>query len=499
MRAVTAGDPLSLRDLLDGLVPSVAAGDRFVSALTMDSRLVQPGDVFLACSGHRHHGLRFAGQAFAAGAAMVLWEPPAPDMPTGDAYIQVPDLGARAGELAARLLRHPSRDLRVIGITGTDGKTSCAHFLAQCLDIESGPCGLIGTIGWGRPGGLKSTRHTTPDPLSTQGMLADFRDAGWAHAVMEVSSHGLDQGRVSGIEFDIAVLTNLTRDHLDYHGDAESYADAKAGLFMWPTLSAAVLNADDAFGRSLAQRVRVDERVLYGLAPPAAAGASARQVVGAELRLTQDGLELDVESAWGAGRLRSRLLGRFNASNLLAVLSVLLLEGWRLPLALTRLEDLKTVPGRMERFGGHGQPLVVVDYAHTPHALDQVLRALREHGPGRLVCVFGCGGDRDTGKRPQMAQAAEHLADRVVLTDDNPRTEDPDRIVRDIMAGFRQPGAVAVIRDRALAIAEAIGSADEGDTVLVAGKGHEDYQLVGEARLPFSDRDTVRQMLEEAA
>ncbi len=495
---------MALQALLDGLLDADARPGRLpVSALTMDSRLVQPGDVFLACAGDRVHGLAFADQARAAGAALILWEPPCPDRPSGEDCLEVPELRARAGEIAARLLDRPAQDLTVIGVTGTDGKTSCAHFLLQCLDRAAEPCGLIGTLGWGRIDALAPVSHTTPDPLALQQMLANLRDAGCLRVVMEVSSHGLDQGRVAGVDFDLAVLTNLTRDHLDYHGDAEAYADAKARLFHWPGLSAVVLNADDAFGRKLAHRREASGCVLYGLSDPAELGhdlnGGVRWVLGRNLRLTRDGLQLDVETAWGAGALHSHLLGRFNASNLLAVLSVLLLQGWSLQQALAGIAALQTVPGRMERFGGGDQPVVVVDYAHTPHALGQVLGALREHSPGRLICVFGCGGDRDAGKRPQMAEAAERWADRVIVTDDNPRSEDPDRIVAHVMAGFRRPSKVAIVRDRGSAINRAVGDAAHTDTVLIAGKGHEECQLVGDARLPFSDRDVVRQALAAAA
>ena len=497
---------MDLQTLLEGLLaPGACPRQLAVSALTLDSRLVQPGDVFLACAGDRVHGLAYADQARAAGAVLVLWEPPWGGGPIGGDYLEVPKLRARAGEIAARLLRRPAQGLTVIGVTGTDGKTSCAHFLVQCLDLADEPCGLIGTLGWGRIDALKPVSHTTPDPLALQQMLACLRDSGCVRVVMEVSSHGLDQGRVAGIDFDLAVLTNLSRDHLDYHGDAESYAEAKARLFRWPGLNAVVLNADDAFGRALAQDRDADRCVLYGLSDSpvdghgSGPGGGVRWVRGRNLRLTRDGLELQVDSAWGSGDLRSHLLGRFNASNLLAVLSVLLLQGRSLRRALARIATLRTVPGRMERFGGGDLPVVVVDYAHTPHALEQVLGALREHSPGRLTCVFGCGGDRDAGKRPQMAQAAERWADRIIVTDDNPRSEDPDRIVAQVMAGFRRPSRVAVVRDRRLAINQAVGCAGRTDTVLIAGKGHEDCQLVGDRRLPFSDRDVVRQVLGAAA
>ena len=308
---------------------------------------------------------------------------------------------------------------------------------------------------------------------------------------MEVSSHALDQGRVSGVQFAVAVLTQLSRDHLDYHGTAEAYAAAKRRLFFDHQPGWAVLNLDDAFGRGIAADWPDRSRLVgYGLG--ARPERLERFVWGENLELSPAGLRLRVRSSWGDGELRAGLLGRFNAHNLLATLATLLALELPLAEALARVGRSATAPGRMERLGGGpGEPLAVIDYAHTPHALEQALIALREHGGGRLWCVFGCGGDRDAGKRPLMGAAVERLADRMIVTDDNPRTEEPERIVAGILAGMRQPAAATVIRDRRAAILRALAEAEAGDIVLIAGKGHEDYQIIGAERFPFSDRAVV--------
>lgn len=495
--------PLALGELLAGFtgVPAVLT-DRPVADLAADSREVRPGEVFFAVRGGHRHGLEFLDAVRAAGAMAVLWEPPYDGvLPAGDALpalLAVPGLRQKMGLIASRYYREPSRQLQVVGITGTDGKTSCAHFIAQALsDAERGPCGILGTLGAGVYGETEPAIHTTPDSLSVQRWLAGLVAGGRHYAAMEVSSHALDQGRVNGVEFAVAVLTNLTRDHLDYHGTPEAYAAAKRRLFFEHRPRWAVLNLDDGFGRDIAADPRDEFQVVgYGLGERPE--RLERFVWGEGLELTPAGLNLRIRSSWGDGELRAGLLGRFNASNLLATLATLLALGMPFDEALGRVARSVTAPGRMERLGGGaGQPLVVIDYAHTPHALEQVLGALREHGSGRLWCVFGCGGDRDSGKRPLMGAAAERLADRVIVTDDNPRTEDPERIVGDILAGLQHPDAVAVIRDRRAAILHALAAAEAGDIVLISGKGHEDYQIVGVERLPFSDHEVVRKFFRQ--
>lgn len=498
--SVSTVSGMSLHQLLAGFAEVPADLDRCISGLANDSRRVRQGDLFLATQGLQRHGLEFLDAVREAGAAAVAWEPPYGACVTLDndlPLVAVEGLNHKLGFIAGRFYGDPSRSLKVIGITGTDGKTSCAHFIAQSLTEQRSPCGIIGTLGYGIYGRVQPASHTTPDALILQRLLADLRDQGVGNVVMEVSSHALEQRRVAGVTFSVAILTNLTRDHLDYHGDLAAYALAKRRLFLSPGLGYAILNLDDAFGLEVLAGLAPETDVVgYGL------GSRTRDdldgfVWGEDLHLSPQGLHLRIVSSWGEGLLHTRLLGRFNASNVLATLATLLVLGIPFTQALERLSRLTTVPGRMERFGGTaGRPLAVVDYAHTPHALEQVLSTLREHAPGRLWCVFGCGGDRDPGKRPQMGAVTERYADRIIVTDDNPRTEDPRKIVRDILAGIEHTERVQVCRDREKAIVEALNGAGTADIVLIAGKGHEDYQLLGIEKIPFSDRAVVRQWLE---
>ena len=506
--APTAVEPVSLQALLAGFAPVAVANDNLISGISSDSRQLRGGDLFLALSGEQHHGLDFLPQVHAAGAAAVAWEPPyrgtiGAVQNNSCPLVVVPNLKQKLGAIADRFYRQPSRRLQLVGVTGTDGKTSCSHFIAQCLRAySSGQCGVLGTLGYGLYGQLQrdTLNLTTPDAITVRRWLAECVAAKANYAVMEVSSHGLAQGRVDGVNFAIAVLTNLTRDHLDYHGDLAAYSAAKRRLFTACKPRWVVLNLDDSFGQSLANELS-SQTVVYGLGggPPTSAEAF---VWGTELQLSNAGLQLQVQSSWGKGVIESALLGRFNASNLLATLAVLLILQIPFAEALQRLQHIHTAPGRMERFGGHsGLPLAVVDYAHTPHALAQALRALREHtySSGKLWCVFGCGGDRDAGKRPLMGANAERWADRLIITNDNPRTEPPERIASDILAGMRRPERVQVLLDRRAAIAQALAVAKSGDSVLIAGKGHENYQLLGDERIAFSDRSVVQQQLERAA
>jgi len=375
----------------------------------------------------------------------------------------------------------------MIGVTGTNGKTSVAHWIAQALSRASRKAAVIGTVGNGFPGALAPTLNTTPDAIELQQRLAIYRKQGATACAMEVSSHGLAQGRVNGTAFNVAVLTNLSRDHLDYHGDMDSYADAKARLFNWPGLQWAVLNVDDAFGQRLESETRPARVAGYGFQRGA--------VIGKKLHLSQTDLHLTVHTDWGDAEFDVPLLGRFNAANLLAVLTTLLVSDVKLDDASKALAHITPPPGRMQTLGGKAHPLVVVDYAHTPDALEKVLATLREIvSGGRLVCVFGCGGNRDKGKRPLMGQAAARGADEVWVTSDNPRNENPLHIIDDILAGTS--GKPHVEPDRARAIFEAIGGAHQGDVVLIAGKGHEDYQEIAGERQPFSDVMVANKALE---
>jgi UDP-N-acetylmuramoyl-L-alanyl-D-glutamate--2,6-diaminopimelate ligase len=490
--------PKSLVALLDGFVDLADVAERQVCGLSLDSRRVSPGDLFLACGGSRARGHDFVAEAVRAGAVAVAYEVGGGPRPEGlgdVSVVGVCDLRARAGIIAARFYGEPSRSVRVVGITGTNGKTSCSHLLAQAMARETAT-GVIGTLGYGlcrqgRITDLRATGYTTPDAVTINALLAEMRAGGATHVFMEVSSHALAQARVNGLSIDSAVFTNLTRDHLDYHADVDAYAAAKELLFRHPGLRRAVINLDDARGRRFAAALAHEVQAIgYGVGQRP---GTLPEVWGCGLQLGFAGLKMRVHTPWGEADLVSPLLGRFNAHNLLAALSVLLLQGVPLAEGVARLGRVGGVPGRMERFvSGPGRPVVVVDYAHTPDALDQALTALRPHCGGRLWCIFGCGGERDTGKRPLMGAVAEALADVVVLTDDNPRGEEGDAIIADILSGMARPGAARVERARDQAIARAIEAAGEADVVLVAGKGHEVFQEVGERRMPFSDRDYVQ-------
>ena len=484
---------MSLASLLAGLTP-VVAPDIEIADLTLDSRGMREGMAFIALPGTRTHGVGFASQAAAAGARAILWEPVAgvtpPHIPGNVPLVGVPDLTRILGAIADRFFAAPSRDVRVVGVTGTNGKTTTAHLIAAATHALGESSAYAGTLGYGRIEALRTGTHTTPDSITLHRQIAELRDEGVRILGMEVSSHALDQHRVDGVRFDSAVFTNLTRDHLDYHGTFEAYGAAKAKLFAWPGLRHAVINADDPFARSLLGAAAHATVVAFSRAPlPAHAGHRAlfaRRVV-----MAGHGLQIDVDGSWGAATLRSRLIGAFNVENLLAALATLL--GWEiaLPRAIEALEHCTAPPGRMETLSAPGRALAIVDYAHTPDALEKALLAARAHCAGTLTCVFVCGGDRDPGKRALMGAIAERLADRVILTDDNPRSESGDAIVADIVAGLSRPQDVRIERDRARAIALALADGAAGDAVLIAGKGHEDYQIVGAERRHFSDREVA--------
>jgi len=484
---------LQLSELLDGIVEVDMNGDCVVNNLTIDSRCATGGSLFLAMPGVSMDGREFIAHAVEQGASAILHEatdeftPPDVSVP----MYPVNNLTAVAGEIANRFFDFPSSKLTVIGVTGTNGKTTCTQLLAQVLDAPQKRCAVIGTLGNGFIGELDTTIHTTPDVVTVHALMAKFLAAGAGYVCIEVSSHALEQGRINGVTFDIAALTNLSRDHLDYHGDMESYAAAKASLFTRPGIKVAVINQEDEFGQELLSTL--DEginTISFGLAQ----GDYHASAIIAGI----NGLQIKAVTPVGDISITSELFGRFNAANLLAVLAIVVSHGLSLEEAAQRLSKVIPVAGRMERFGrSNHSPLVVVDYAHTPDALEKVLQALREHTSHTLWCVFGCGGDRDRGKRPQMGKVAERLADHVVLTDDNPRHEDPVQIIDDIRASMSVDVKVTHLRRQA--IREAIQSANEGDIVLLAGKGHEDYQQIGDERIHFSDREVVTEVLGEAA
>lgn len=502
---------MPLSRLLGAVARQESIPDPLVTGLSLNSAEIRAGDLFLALPGTRQHGLAHLPEAVARGACAVAWEP-APGIAPPDSEIPaiaVPRLREQAGPLAARFYGDPSRRMPVVGVTGTNGKTSCTWLLAHAVNLGGGDAGVIGTLGCGRVESLQPGERTTPDAITLQRLLKEMAEQDLDLVAMEVSSHALDQHRVSGTHFLLAVFTNLSRDHLDYHGDMTAYGRAKRKLFHAPGLQVAVINQDDPFGRELS-----------GSLPPGVSciryatdsGKADVRLGGLEIR--PGGLSFELSTPAGSARVNSRLLGRFNAGNLLAVASVLHALGWMVQLPGPRrglkgtrpgadeiadlLSRLPTVPGRMERLPAKkGRPMVVVDYAHTPNALSLALEALREHAKGRVICVFGCGGERDRGKRPLMGRIAERLAGRVIVTDDNPRAEDGDTIVREILDGMTMPGAAMVERDRARAIRAAISEAGPEDIVLLAGKGHETYQEIVGERQPFCDREVALAVLAE--
>lgn len=481
----------SLAALLPELVANEFA-DLAVSGVCQDSRLVQTGDLFCARAGGRFKGTDFVADAIEKGAAAVLIDS-SEDLdaePFRVPVIPVKGLVEQMGQIASRFYGEPSRQLRMIGITGTNGKTSCSHFLAQALNAAGSRTAVIGTVGNGFPEDLQSATHTTPDAIGLQALLADLLDQGAETVVMEVSSHALDQHRVSGVEFDVAAFTNLSRDHLDYHGSMDAYGEAKARLFTdWP-LRAAVICVDDTFGSVLAERLQGQQKVF-------AFGEQQGAIQASGIKLTKNGLTAQLQTPWGEISAHTQVVGQFNLWNLMLTTGVLGALDYSAEQIESLLAGLTAVPGRMECLGAENQPLVVVDYAHTPDALEKALQAAREHTEGDLVCVFGCGGDRDQGKRAEMGKIARQLADKTVVTSDNPRTEDPQQIIAMILQGTGDGNDVSVLADRAEAIRSAVLNANENDVVLVAGKGHEDYQEVNGVRLPFLDRKIVLESLQE--
>ena len=461
------------------------------TGLAIDSRKVQPGDLFLAYPGASSDGRRYIGDAVAAGAVAVLWDDNdfEWDARWRVANMAVAGLRHQAGRIVSRFFGEPSRHLWIAGVTGTNGKTSCTHWIAQAMSRLGRPTAVIGTLGSGFPGELDASMNTTPDPVSLHRQLDAMRRKGARGVAMEVSSHGLDQGRVNGVDFDVALFTNLSRDHLDYHGSMEAYGEAKARLFDWPQLRHAVVNLDDTFGAGLAARIDRSRVNVIGY------GFGKGEIAGHKLDLSTRGLKLEITSPWGVGTLRAPALGAFNAHNLLGVAGVLVAGEIALGEALSALGEIGAVPGRMQTIAVGSGPVVVIDYAHTPDALEKALQTLRDLLPpkARLHCVFGCGGDRDPGKRPLMGEVATRLAHRCVITSDNPRTESPRAIIEQIVAGAHP--SYHIEEDRAAAIVDALAHAAAGDVVLIAGKGHENYQEIAGKRLPFDDAEVARELL----
>jgi len=512
MAAKVSHDIVMLSELLRDVASVSAADDREVKGLAVSDAGVQPGYVFFALAGGRQHGLEYLDAAVARGASAVVWELDDSNVHNLERLlvsrhqqykgkvpvISVIGLQQKLGHIASKYYGEPSSQLSVIGITGTNGKTSCAHFLAQALNQDA-PAAIIGTLGNGLVNHLSHATHTTPDAVTVHQLMGQYLDDGAKSLVMEVSSHGLEQGRVAGVNFDVAIFTNLSRDHLDYHGDMQSYAEAKRRLFQVPGLKSAVINADDAYGKKLisllgkaSEHGSIPNVVSYGLCHD----DHQVSVRALNVQHTAAGLAFTVQSPWGTGEVQSSLLGQFNVSNLLAVLCSLLIMGMPFEKALARLNRFTTIEGRMERASHvEDEGLFVVDYAHTPDALQNALQSLRAHmktvTAGKLWCVFGCGGDRDRGKRHEMGSIAQQFADQVVITDDNPRTEASEQIIADIVAGLSASEQAVLMPDRLAAIAHAVNAAGKNDIVLVAGKGHEEYQIIGTIKHPYAGDKAV--------
>jgi UDP-N-acetylmuramoyl-L-alanyl-D-glutamate--2,6-diaminopimelate ligase len=476
--------------------------------LTSDSRAIAAGDIFFAfpVSANAGDGRSHIKSAIENGAAAVIFDP---DNFTWDESLTIPHVAVahlreNLGSIANAWYGQADHDMYIVAVTGTNGKTSCSQWLAKALSLTSSPCAVIGTLGVGnyRDGvlvNLLETGFTTPDAIQLQRRLSDLHSAGANALAIEASSIGLEQGRLNGLHIDVALLTNLTRDHLDYHGDMKAYAAAKTILFDWPNLAAAVLNLDDEYGVQMAQRIHLQSAQqknkvrVFGYSLERKEYACAEVIVASNLRTHHAGTHFHVDSVFGSGLVKTQMIGRFNVSNVLGVLSVLLAKGISWNAAVSAIEKLDSVPGRMQQLGSAGRAMVVIDYAHTPDALEKTLLTLQQvahERQGELWCVFGCGGDRDPGKRPQMGKIAE-LAQHVVVTSDNPRTENPGAIIQDILKGMSSgmSDGPQVIEDRASAILFAIKHAGKNDVVLLAGKGHETYQDIAGKKWPFSDEE----------
>lgn len=493
---------MQLQQLLpEQVIPQAINSRGLLTGLTIDSREVKPGMAFLACRGEQVNGADYIDQALAKGAAAVLIDASQSLADPTVSIVAVERLEQRLGELADRFYGQPSQMLNVVGITGTNGKTSTSHFLAQALNSLGHPAAVMGTVGYGLLNQLQAASHTTPDVVRVHQMMAEMKAAGAEQLLMEVSSHALDQHRVDRVNFDQAVFTNLTRDHLDYHGDMQAYGDAKARLFSDYGIRQAVLNLDDPFVGQLLDRIPAGVHISgFGLAPSEQARRLSENMICMErYHLTTEGIWGEMSTPKGRLPFKSSVIGRFNLSNLMATVAVLQGQGFENEQIAHALHAINGVAGRMETVADDSGRLVVIDYAHTPDALDKALATLREHVQGQLWCVFGCGGNRDKGKRPLMAAAAEKRADSIVVTSDNPRSESADAIINDVVAGFSRNAVVRTIVDRAEAIRYVLQQADAGDVVLVAGKGHEDYQEVDGVRHHFSDRETIAACLEGAA
>lgn len=498
MKSIFSLVPLKAQSNLDdrGRLSDIQA-----TGLSLDSRKVKPGDLFLAYPGAAADGRHYIAQAIEKGAVAVFredgstktveWQEKVP-------IIAIKNLGEQVSGIAGEFYDHPSKAMEVMAVTGTNGKTSVTHLLAEAFTRLGKLGAVIGTMGSrvGFEPYNTDFKTTTPDPITLQAILRQFKDRGVNVVAMEASSHALHQHRLAAVSVGVGIFTNLTRDHLDYHQSMENYAEAKRFLFEMPSLRLGVFNGDDPAGAAWAKLFQHRyPSCAYMLQEAHPLGVDQLVRAGSPHFLST-GFRCDVETPWGKGKLTSSLLGRFNIQNMLAVLAVLGLKGYSLETILPVLAALKPIRGRMQILGGEpGEPLVVIDYAHTPDALEKILNASREHCRGKLTCVFGCGGDRDKGKRPIMGKIAERYADRVIITDDNVRHENPLQIVKDILAGCVRPDTMRVLSDRREAIQTALKEAVSGDVIVLAGKGHETYQIVGDRSWPFSEEAVVLEIL----
>lgn len=481
-------------DLLSEL-PSLA-----ITGLALDSRQIRKGDVFLAYPGYQTDGRNFIAQAIEKGAIAILCEQDEKyvDYSTENhiPIIPIADLRKKISHLVGRFYQHPSKQMLIIGITGTNGKSSCVKLISDALTQLGKKTGMIGTLGYGMENRFSPAPNTTPDALTLQTLLHTLSRQQAKAVAMEVSSHALTQGRVEDIDIDMAIFTNLTRDHLDYHKNMQAYAEAKQKLFDMSSLKYAVLNADDPFGLHLLNTLPSHLKIVgYSLDPKITQKTTQHIILAENINLSIAGIHADLKTPWGKGKLTSKLLGRFNLSNLLAVIAALGLLEYSLDKILKIISALSPVHGRMQLMGGHEKPWVIIDFAHTPDALEQALKALKPLTSKSLWCVFGCGGTRDRGKRPIMGNIAERYADHIILTNDNPRFESPEAIIDEIAAGITHKNKIKIYLDRKQAIEYALSHSKSGDTILIAGKGHENYQVIGHEKIEFDDTKVVETLL----
>jgi UDP-N-acetylmuramoyl-L-alanyl-D-glutamate--2,6-diaminopimelate ligase len=494
---------MTLNELLLEYLSTPLLINPIITGMALDSREIKPGNLFVACNGSIADGQTYITAAQKNGAVAVITEADSNlslvTYQNKIPIITIPNLKEKIGLIAAQYYQYPTKKLAITGITGTSGKTSCAHFFAQALQKLNQPCGIVGTLGNGIYGDISPSHLTTPDAITLQKLFANFINHKAAYAVMEVSSHSIVQHRISGIEFAIGIFTNLSRDHLDYHANMAEYGKVKQSLFAHTRQ--AIINADDEFGQQIITDLlsksgdAANNKSLLAYSVKPLVSNNYQVVYASDYQCNADGFSAFIHTPWGEGPIQVKLIGQFNLSNVLAVIAALGCLQIPFTQILTAVSLLSAVPGRMQLLGGGNKPLVVVDYAHKPDALEKVLRALREHCHGKLLCVFGCGGDRDRGKRPLMAAVAEKYADHILITNDNPRHENPAEIIADIQQGFSASAQFIIEPDRSKAISDVIQYAKAGDCILIAGKGAETYQQIGSVKMPFSDLEKVNACL----